>query len=71
MIAAANHTRQTEAACQALLSQQAQHCKELQDTQISKTMQQNAALTWLDGAPAMNKLPCASTLKAVFITFRN
>jgi hypothetical protein len=23
-------------------------CKELQDTQIAKTMQQNAALTWLD-----------------------
>jgi hypothetical protein len=27
-------------------------CKELQDTQIGKTMQQNAALTLLNGAPA-------------------
>jgi predicted transcriptional regulator len=27
-------------------------CKGLQDTQIEKTMQQNAALTLLDGAPA-------------------
>jgi hypothetical protein len=35
--------------------------KELQDTQIDKTMQQNAALTWLDGAPAtMAWQPCLS-----------
>jgi hypothetical protein len=27
-------------------------CKELQDKHVAKTMQQNAALTWLDGAPA-------------------
>jgi hypothetical protein len=32
--------------------------KELQDTQIAKTMQQNAALTWLDGAPATMAKHC-------------
>jgi hypothetical protein len=30
-------------------------CKELQDTQIAKTVQQNAALTLLDGAPLAGK----------------
>jgi hypothetical protein len=34
------------------LHQQQLHCKELQDAQIVNTMQQNAALTLLDGAPA-------------------
>jgi hypothetical protein len=33
-------------------------CKELQDTQIVKTMQQNAALTLLDGAPATMAKHC-------------
>jgi hypothetical protein len=32
-------------------------CKELHDKQIAKTMQQNAALTWLDGAPATMATP--------------
>jgi hypothetical protein len=35
-----------------------QLCKELQDTQIGKTMQQNAALTLLDGAPATMAKHC-------------
>jgi hypothetical protein len=33
-------------------------CKELQDTQTPKTMQQNAALTLLDGAPATMAKRC-------------
>jgi hypothetical protein len=35
-----------------------QLCKELQDTQIANTMQQNAALTWLDGGPATMAKHC-------------
>jgi hypothetical protein len=45
-----------DAACKLLNATAGRHCKELQDTQIA--MQQKAALTWLDGAPATMAKHC-------------